>query len=209
MELTTRSVDFDTKPMAFGAVMAIGGLVLGAMASLLPAPAEARVQARSFVCSTSAGAPATNVVTQNGQQVPLIRWTSSVFNDAGWTPERRCQEVSNRFNDYFRQGRLDFITTGRMNGLPVICTARSNGGACDGLLFTLKPGQNASRTLQDLFSVRTKARGPLNETNSRVYLSLDELVTTAQANASGEPAPDATSSPATAAPSAGAGPRLF
>jgi hypothetical protein len=173
--------------MACGAAACLG---------LAAAPSEASVQARSFVCSTSAGAPATNVVTQAGQQVPLIRWTSSVFNDAGWTPERRCQEVSGRFDSYFREGRLDFITTGRMNGLPVICTARSHGGACDGLLFTLKPGQNATQTLQELFSIRTKARGPLNETNARVYVSLDELVSNAQANTS-------------AAPASATGPRLF
>lgn len=167
-----------------------------AVSSITSVHAQSSVAARSFVCSTAAGAPATNVVTQGGQQVPLIRWTSNVFNDAGWTPQRRCQEVSGRFDSYFRQGRLDYITTGRMNGLPVICTARSNGGACDGLLFTLKPGQNATQTLQDLFSIRTKARGPLNETNSRVYVSLDELVTNAQANTS-------------AAPPSATGPRLF
>ncbi len=179
-------------------VVAAVAMACGATAclGLAAAPTEASVEARSFVCSTAAGAPATNVVTQSGQQVPLIRWTSSVFNGAGWTPERRCQEVSGRFDTYFRQGRLDFITTGRMNGLPVICTARSHGGACDGLLFTLKPGQNATHTLQELFSIRTKARGPLNETNSRLYLSLGELVTNAQANASG-------------AAAASTGPRLF
>jgi hypothetical protein len=175
------------------AAMACGAAACLGMAA---APSKASVEARSFVCSTAGGAPSTNVVTQGGQPVPLIRWTSSVFNDAGWTPQRRCQEVSGRFDTYFRQGRLDFITTGRMNGLPVICTARSYGGACDGLLFTLKPGQNATHTLQELFSIRTKARGPLNETNSRLYLSLGELVTNAQANASG-------------AAAATTGPRLF
>jgi hypothetical protein len=167
---------------AAGAAIAFGSAVSGLQA---PSPAVAGVEARSFVCSTAAGAPATNVVTQSGQQVPLIRWTSGVFNGAGWTPERRCQEVSGRFDTYFRQGRLDFITTGRMNGLPVICTARRNGGPCDGLLFTLKPGQNATHTLQELFTIRTKARGPLNETNARIYVSLEELVANAKSNASG------------------------
>ena len=197
-QLIVLPVKFLPRPAGSMAAIACGALSCLALA---PASADASVQARSFVCSTSAGAPATNVVTQSGQQIPLIRWTSSVFNDSGWTPQRRCQEVSGRFDSYFRQGRMDFITTGRMNGLPVICTARSHGGACDGLLFTLKPGQNATQTLQDLFAIRTKARGPLNETNSRLYVSLDELVTTAQANASSSPTP--------AAPSAVTGPQLF
>jgi hypothetical protein len=67
--------------------------------------------------------------------------------------------------------------------LPVICTASRSGGACDGLLYTLKPGQDATSTLRNLLEIRVKARGPLNETNSRLYVSLDELLTTAQANA--------------------------
>ena len=152
---------------------------------LAPQAAEAGTAARSFVCSSAAGAPATNVVTADGRQVPVIRWTSSVFTDAGWNQQRRCQEVSSRFDTFLKQGRLAYITTGRMNGLPVICTAASNDGACDGLLYTLKPGQDATATLKNLLEIRVKARGPLNETNSRLYVSLDELMSTAQANAPG------------------------
>ena len=65
----------------------------------------------------------------------------------------------------------------------MICTAASNGGACDGLLYTLKPSQDSIATLRNLLEIRVKARGPLNETNSRLYVSLDELVSTALANA--------------------------
>ena len=147
--------------------------------------ASAAPAARSFVCSTAAGAPATSVVTASGREVPVIRWTSNVFNEAGWSQERRCLEVSARFDGFLKQGRLAYITTGRMNGLPVICTAASNGGACDGLLYTLKPGQDATSTLRNLLEIRVKARGPLNETAPRLYVSLDELLSTAQANAAG------------------------
>ena len=146
-------------------------------------PADAGVSAIGFFCGMTSGAPSTNVVTDSGKQVPVIRWTSSVFSEAGWSQERRCQEVSSRFDGFLKQGRLAFITTGRINGLPVICTAASNGGACDGLLYTLKPSQDSIATLRNLLEIRVKARGPLNETNSRLYVSLDELVSTALANA--------------------------
>lgn len=112
----------------------------------------------------------------------MIRWSSSTFNEAGWSQQRRCEEVSARFDTYLKQGRLAYITTGRMNGQPVICTARSKGGGCDGLLYTLKPGQNATTTLRNLLEIRVKARGPLNETTERLYVSLDELLETAQTN---------------------------
>ena len=156
-------------------------VVAGISVSAVAAPA-----ARSFVCSTAAGVPSTSAVTADGRQVPVIRWTSTVFSDAGWSQERRCQEVSGRFDVYLKQGRLAYITTGRMNGLPVICTAATNGGPCDGLLYTLKPGQDATSTLRNLLEIRVKARGPLNETTPRLYVSLDDLLSTAEANAGAE-----------------------
>lgn len=147
---------------------------LSAFTALGSAPAQAA--ATSFTCSTSNGVPTTVATTDTGRTVPMIRWTSNAFDGAGWSPQRRCQEVSQRFESFRQQGRLAFITTGRMNSLPVICTAAKDGGACDGLLYTLKPSQDPTLALQRLFDVRNKARGPLNETNARLYVSVDELL---------------------------------
>ena len=164
----------------------IAGVALSAAASWLSVePVLAGASARGFVCGVANGAPATNALKADGTQIPVIRWTSSTFTAAGWGPQRRCEEVSERFDTYLKQGRLAYITTGRMNRLPVICTAASKRGPCDGLLYTLKPGQNATATLKDLLQIRVKARGPLNETSGRLYVSLDELMSTAQANADG------------------------
>ena len=163
------------------AVVALVGFFLGS--AVLGPGVDAGTAARGFTCGTAAGVPATSAVTSSGKQIPVIRWTSSTFNDAGWSQQRRCEEVSARFDTYLKQGRLTYITTGRMNGLPVICTAPSKGSGCDGLLFTLKPGQDATATLKNLLEIRVKARGPLNETTSRLYVSLDELLSNAQANA--------------------------
>ena len=160
-------------------------LAVAAASSAVQTAAQAGPSARGFVCGTAQGVPSTNAVKADGGQVPVIRWTSKTFEAAGWSQERRCREVSQRFNTYLKQGRLAYITTGRINRLPVICTARAKGSACDGLLYTLKPGQNATATLQNLLDIRVKARGPLNETTSRLYVSLDEVMSTAEANAAG------------------------
>lgn len=180
---------------------ALAGVLTCTAACLVSSPeaAEARA-ARGFACGTSNGSPATMAATKDGRQVPVIRWTSATFNDAGWSPQRRCEEVSTRFDTYHREGRLSYITTGRMNGLPVICTARSSGGGCDGLLYTLKPGQDATATLKSLLEIRVKARGPLYETTSRLYVSIDELMETAQANADGPAATSSTVKAATPTP---------
>jgi hypothetical protein len=169
--------------LSLAAKSSVGSLIASLLClALVPPAADAATGAKSFTCGTAAGVPATNAVTSTGKQVPVIRWSSSTFNEAGWSQQRRCEEVSARFDTYLKQGRLAYITTGRMNGQPVICTARSKGGGCDGLLYTLKPGQNATTTLRNLLEIRVKARGPLNETTERLYVSLDELLETAQTN---------------------------
>ena len=64
-----------------------------------------------------------------------------------------------------------------MNGLPVICVANSDGGACAGLLYTLKPGQNATATLRNLFNIQKKpGSAPLEETTSRLYVNVDSMI---------------------------------
>ncbi|WP_156818341.1 COP23 domain-containing protein [Cyanobium gracile] len=152
----------------------LSALVAGAASVVVPHPAEAR--ARSFLCSTIGGVPTTVAATADGRSVPVIRWTSRAFDNAGWTAARRCQDVSTRFDIYNREGRLKYLTTGRINDMPVICTTTSMGGGCDRLLYTLKPGQSASATLQNLLDVRVKARAPLVESNGRTYLSINELL---------------------------------
>ena len=133
--------------------------------------------ASNISCSDVDGVPATVVMTKTGKQVPIIYWKSQAFSGSGWTPARRCQEVSARFQSYHSSGTLEYITTGRMNGLPVICVAKSDGGACAGLLYTLKPGQNATATLKKLFDVRMKpGAAPLEETTARMYLSVDSII---------------------------------
>ena len=143
--------------------------------SLAPKPVYA-AGASSFYCGQASGAPATLAKTASGKSVPVIRWTSSTFNSAGWNQSKRCQVVSERFELYRKQGSLKYLTTGRMNGQAVICTAARKGGPCAGLLYTLKPGQDPTKTLAELLDVRTKAKGPLNETTSRLYLKMNDVL---------------------------------
>jgi hypothetical protein len=148
--------------------------------AIVPGPSYS--EANRFFCGLSGGVPTTQATTNEGKTVSVIRWTSNVFDDAGWNPEHRCQEVSSRFESLRQQGKLKYLTTGRINGQPVICSTTANGGACDGLLYTLKPNQDPTQTLQKLLDVRVKATGPLNETNSRLYVSIDEILQTTTNN---------------------------
>lgn len=148
-------------------------VVAGATVLMGNQPAQAGEQ--RFSCAQSGGAPATMAKTKRGY-IPVIKWTSEYFGSSGWSPQARCQEVSDRFETYYQEGTLNFLTTGRKNRQSVVCVAEYKGGPCSGLLFTLKPGSNPGRTLQQLLSVRVGASGPLNESTARVYIEMEEFL---------------------------------
>ena len=174
-----------------GVVLTLSTIPLGQQALASSALAS------SITCMNADGIPATVVQTKTGKQVPIIYWKSTAFSSSGYSPERRCQEVSARFQTYHSSGTLEYITTGRMNGLPVICVAKSDGGACAGLLYTLKPGQNATATLKKLFEIRTKpGAAPLEETTARMYVSVDSIIR----NKSGSAVTASPSAPASSTP---------
>ncbi|MGB3655184.1 MAG: COP23 domain-containing protein [Rivularia sp. (in: cyanobacteria)] len=144
----------------FKAFFTAGVVAVGTIAAI-DEPSQA--QGRNFYCGQSGGVPSTLVNTPRGTIV-VIKWVSSHFNSAGYDPQRRCEEVSSRFQKHYNQGNLDFITAGYLNNQPAICAG--NGGVpctSEKLLFTLKPGQNAANTIQQLFNIRTGAAGPLYE----------------------------------------------
>ncbi|MDX2229865.1 MAG: COP23 domain-containing protein [Leptolyngbyaceae cyanobacterium bins.349] len=135
-----------------------------------------------FFCGRgSNGLPTTFVNTPSGN-IPLVRWVSHFFEHSGYSPEVRCQDVSQRFNRFYNQGILNFVTTGIVNNQPVVCVAGRMGGPCTGVLFTLKPGQSATRTIQQLFDVRAGAAGPLFESEERIYVDMRPYTSAIQAN---------------------------
>jgi hypothetical protein len=136
----------------------------------------------SFFCGRGAnGIPTTFVNTLSGN-TPMVRWVSEFFQDSGYTPEVRCRDVSQRFNSFYNQGILNFLTTGIVNRQPVICVASVMGGPCTGVLFTLRPGQNATRVIQQLFDVRAGASGPLLESEERIYIDMTPYTSAIQGN---------------------------
>ncbi len=135
-----------------------------------------------FFCGRSShGTPTTYVNTPTGN-IPLIRWVSHYFEHSGYTPEVRCRDVSQRFNRFYNQGILNYVTTGFVNNQPVVCVATDRGGPCTGVLFTLKSGQSASRTIQQLFDVRAGASGPLFESEERIFVDMRPYTAAIQAN---------------------------
>lgn len=146
--------------------------------SLILASNSAHAQEQRFSCGQYQGRPTTLAQTKRGQ-VPVIRWTSDYFAGSGWTPEKRCQTVSSLFEEYHRQGTLNYLTTERDRATRqnVVCVAPAAKAKCTGTLFTLKSGSNPGQTLKRLLDLRVRATSdPLNETFGRVYINMDEFL---------------------------------
>lgn len=160
-------------------------LAMGANA-LMSQPSLAETK---FFCGRSQGTPATMVRTEVGSE-PLIRWTLRDLGNAGWSPDRRCQEVSARFQRFYDNGNLKFIRTGSINGQRVLCVSRYKGGPCPDsqVLVTLKKGTDAELVLQQLRDFRRGATSrPLQLTGTgtetyvdgETYIDVQKLLNTA------------------------------
>ncbi len=92
------------------------------------------------------------VPKRQGGHVRLIGWKSEYFST--WSPDKRCEAVTKNFQKYYDEGRLDYLSTGKRNGYPVICAAKQ-GENCtkDNHLFTIKHGHNPQLVLQRLLGI--------------------------------------------------------
>ena len=84
----------------------------------------------TFICANDSSGVPTTMVRNNSGTFPVIRWTSDYFASSGYTPQRRCEEVTSRFNEYYQLGKLNYLTTGRRNGQNIVCVADRNQGPC-------------------------------------------------------------------------------
>jgi hypothetical protein len=130
-------------------------VVISATAGMIQ-PSQA--SANTYYCAQLNGTWGTHVNTPRGR-VTLINWVNS-FSDR-WTAQKRCLEVSSRFQKYLSDGSLKYIRTGNINRQPVICVAKSKGGSCPdtNVLITLEPNANPEEVLIKLVDFRRSVSG--------------------------------------------------
>lgn len=118
-----------------------------------PGTAQSRT---TFFCASSNGVPTTFARTPRGN-IPMISWRTAT---QGWTPQRRCQEVTSRFQRHQDNGTLRFLKADYRNGAGVICATASASESCNAsnVLFTVTQGDPNS-TLQKLLDGRGLASG--------------------------------------------------
>lgn len=135
--------------------------------------------------------PTTFAMTKRGN-VPVIRWQSTFFASSSlYTPQKRCEEVSRRFQKYYSEGNLAYLTAGQMNAQNVICVSDEYGGPCQGLVLTLEPKDNPQVVLKDLLSARNRAGGPVTRSTGSLYVDMNNFLDTTpvEEDVSSMPAP--------------------
>ena len=139
-----------------------GFLLLAVMAGCEEKPPKISY---NFVCEASKkdGTPTTYGITPTAKK-PIIRWTSEYFTDAGYPPQKRCEEVTQKMQTAASNGILNYITAGRENNQDVICFSAAKGGNCTLTFFTLKPNQSASKVIDDILNNR--AGGTIEQTST-------------------------------------------
>jgi Circadian oscillating protein COP23 len=141
-------------------------------------PVQAETASPKFYCGQSKNTPTTMARTSRGS-VPVIHWSSKNAFGENYPPEVRCKIVSSKFQEYYTDGTLNFLTTGVLNRQPVICAVQARGGPC-GVLFTLKPGSNPDLTLKQLLSIRDRSTTlVLNESISTPLIDFNDFLETA------------------------------
>jgi len=81
------------------------------------------------------------VLSDGTKKTPLFLWKTEEFSQTGYTPERRCYEVTDRLNAAATaNGGIEnlWLTVGRINHLGVLCYVNNSSSGCDrkNVLFT-------------------------------------------------------------------------
>ncbi len=126
-------------------------------------------------------------IARRGDRVtpPLIEWTSTLGTE--WTPQRRCQEVSQRLTRAVEMtgGKLRNLqlTYGSVNGMRVICYIDSSSrvNACNekNLLFTLRQEDRGKEReiLQSIVQFSLTGTGnPIQQSGGQDYALLGDAV---------------------------------
>ena len=187
----------NTKVKIIQVLVALGGTI-GALAGIITILQFFGItlikppQSVAFICRVSGdGVPTTFAQeTTNGgipKSKPMIRWVSGFGSEVGYTPQKRCEEVSNRLQNYSNKGLLNYIKIGKEGNLDTICVAKAYNGPCVGLLLTLKQGTNP----QDFFNQLLSDNGlhELEGSNaSKIYIDVNKFLRKSPVEENKEPA---------------------
>ena len=114
----------------------------------------------TFFCKVINGTPNTvarikdktnNGTPETSQQIiSVLEWTRNFYPESQESSLNRCVRVSTLLQIYKKEDRLNYITSGKMDGKRVVCVTSSQGSPCSRLLFVLEPSENPAQIVDDL-----------------------------------------------------------
>ncbi|NEP77658.1 MAG: hypothetical protein F6K39_05425 [Okeania sp. SIO3B3] len=157
--------------------IAASAVAIGSIAKFSQ-PSFAQKGKTVFFCGkSSTGTPTTYGRTASGKRIPIISWQKPWSNE--FTPEKRCQIVSQKFQKAEEEGVLNYFTSGVASNSNVVCATRRYGGPCDMVLFTLRKEDKPHEVTEALFGAGYKASGPVIQSEDgspRYYYDVNFMI---------------------------------
>jgi len=139
--------------LALPLLLSTGALVNAGAGLTQSSPAPASSNAR-FTCEFSNGEYAVMYRPQR-QPNQSYAWAKPGELGGGWTPERRCSEISRRLEFYRPDGLME-MQTAIENGYNTVCVTTEQVPSCR-IVLTVPPGQDPITTRDRVFSNLTVA----------------------------------------------------
>lgn len=111
--------------------------------------------------------------------IRIIIWKSEAW--LGWTPQQRCEVVSPKFQKFYENGNLNYLTNGKVRGYPVICAVTAEGDKCNpnNQLFQLRNQEDGKLVIYRLVNILQGGSGefPLYQSSGKqMYVSIPEVL---------------------------------
>ena len=143
----------------------------------------------SFYCGeitdkkTGESIPATVAyVPQREANVAIIGWKK---HWVGWNPQDRCKEVSPKFQTFYDNGRLNYISHGENAGYDIICALLDKDEQCNGdnQLFQVRPSNEPENVVSDLMgNLKGDNFQPIYQNSKdRSYVEIEDILDNAPA----------------------------
>lgn len=161
----------------------VTGVVVTELTASRPATAQ-KVQAR-FYCGQSYHPEAKKIVpttfvatSARAEPIALLRWKSAF---GAYSPQTRCNMVSQKFQSAWKNGNLRYIAAGtdQASGQGIICGLANNTQTCDKskLLFTLRSRRDAGDVISSINDIRAgRSGGVTDQSSGGEVVNLEELL---------------------------------
>ena len=113
-------------------------------------------------------------------EIPIVAWTNDSI--AAWNPQRRCDAVSSKFQNFYQDGRLNYLSDGSVAGEQVICAILEKQEECSGdnQLFQVREGTDSEEVIVGIKEIlkgkRSETEVIYQSSGDRNYVDISGLL---------------------------------